>query len=261
MKKSNSQKPPKLGIWSEVAYYIFTGIIIVGELLLLLLFGGVIPDKIAYADHDVAASNSLTAFYCTMPFVLILVVSTVFVGYKLCVERRIKLFSKGFGDELADVIWRKKTTVFKVVVFSLVLSFVFMLCAASCRNELSKDNEITKYGMLNRPIETQSLKNAEKMVLEINYTQHKGSRDYYFNVIFEFEDGEYSFGIGNFGSLFEKKAFEDRFSYVLYLKSVFGYSRIEIRGADMIGAYVKDEELSEEEVKLLCRIFETDTTP
>ena len=135
---------------------------------------------------------------------------------------------------------------------------IFIICAALVplgicpRTVLDKNNNCITYNSFNKVTHKCDIKDADKLIINILKSGHKGRTYYHAELTFVFGDKSYSFREVDFG----KMTSEERLQYMLKIKSMFEDDRYEITNVDRMDKLIKDNHYSEKEIKLVYELFE-----
>ncbi len=250
--------------------YFFLWIIGIGIICsVIIIFGNVIPNRIAFSDpYVIACDNDIVMVYVTPLLIalMILVFSVLGYGmqYKIPVlgNKQYKsksfeiviptypLFSKEFSLNFSDKTKKIIKRFFLIMLILVVISVVILPFGINKRLTLYADDTVKIYDSFNR-CEIYNWSEAEKVRVGIDKSR-KGAH-YILSFRFEFDNNQYEFGPGSFSGMDRYEGLE----HLLYLKENSNDFTVEnIRRIDRL---IYDNDHTPAEQQLIYELF--DYTP
>lgn len=266
-RKLRAKKPP-LSLLDRLIYYVLIFIGTLSGVLIIFIFGDVIPTKVAFLDSSVVASRNIyvlfpsvfLAFSVSMPIVIISseglrLKQPIFGNKKFkpkVLEPTLKvypIFTKDFRENLTkeNKIKIKKTAKL-LMIFIIVSILIFSLCIFQ-RNVITDENNFISYNMFNSVKDTYNIDEAEKLIIDI--TRGKNPQ-YVIDITFVFENHKHSYVLGSF---YEMDT-EDALEYMIYLKGFMKDGRYEVRNADKMYYLLFGNSYTATETSLIYELFD-----
>jgi len=270
-RKVKAQKPPLSTI--DKVIYLGTCAFFVLVSLSLMFFLLSRPSAFAFADEAVVAMarQTGTGAFC-LPFLLFLGLAPTFflslmmenrqpiVGnkkFKPKPNERLKkvypLFSRAFRENLSDDTRR-------LIKRSILISVTILLLLAALipfgifrRATIDGDYVIRKFGVLNQVTQTYAARDADDILVHIEYYDDPKSysRTYYFAISLVFGDEKYTFA----RSEFDEMNTEEALQYMIALKNL-APDRVTIEHTDRMERLLRERDYTGEEIALIYELFE-----
>jgi hypothetical protein len=270
-KKNGAKKPPLSAL--DKAIYRITIMAGIGLILLLwLLFGLWIPEKIGYLGEGAIACGDQWGILTAMPFGFCIGVTVILIASKgldtkqpIFGNKEVKasvlrpmltvypLVSKEFWQKMTDKTKKniKWWSIFFLVIFMICLTVLFL--GLYPRSVLYEDGNIENYGITNQVTDMNYINTADSITLEIDAQKRNKSvrYDYYLYLTFSFNGKKDSFEIDDFKKMSDK----DALLYMQSLKERFG-ERCELVGADLAKKLIAEKQWDAEEKEALYELFD-----
>lgn len=272
-RKHKPQRPPLSGI-DKFLYGVFALILIAFGLAFIVVCGAVVTPYIAITDESIVAFHNSFALPCSIPLGAFFAIGGIglytsgttgrqpLFGNKkfkskndIPIEKVYPLFSKKYWK------YMRKSEKSLIRTYILIIALIFLVCAVIApfgfypRHTLDKTNHIKEYNSFNSLKENYNFEEAEKLVIKILKTdtgRYSLSYNYSIAIEFVFENDNYTFKTGDFSDLDTEETLE----YLLYIKSSFDKSRIEIRNTDMFYSLLGDWDYTAEEKALVYQLYD-----
>ncbi len=268
-KKHGAKKPPL----SKRDKWIYNLVIVIGFVLIFLLwllFWLKIPRAIGFSAEDVIACGDQSGDVTSLPFAVCVGFSVVLLASKGKEEKQPIFENKDTKDAsvyplISKEFWQRMTvkTKKKMKVWGITFAGLFAVCSVILlsglfpRSVLYEDGRIESYDIINQLKASEHMDAADFITLEIERTTTRSGRygvrrntHYFFYFRFVFEDGTYSFSIGDFGEM-------NRTETLLYMQDVkerFG-ARYTLIGTQYVDDMV-DSSWEDEEKELFYALFD-----
>lgn len=238
--------------------------------LIMIVFGGIIPNKIAFSDKTVIAANSTALYFC-LPLVLLcfLILGIPFafgLDHKQPIfgnkhfkpstshptEKVYPLFTKEFRNSISRK--RKRTIKILAVIAGIIclINIIILPFSVNIRDVLNQNNDFSTYNAFNQMTRKQNVDEAEKMIIEVTQHHHiKSGYTYGLVIRFVFDDKTYSFSYKSF-----EMSTEETLKHMIYLKSFFKDGKYEIVNIYDIDNLIRDKSFSRAETALVYQLFE-----
>lgn len=268
-KKNGAKKPPLSAL--DKAIYRITIMAGIGLILLLwLLFGLWIPEKIGYLGEGAIACGDQSGVLTSLPFAACIGFSVALLASKGKEGKQPIFENKNIKDSsvypiISKEFWQRMTvkTKKKMKVWGITFAVLFVVCSVILliglfpRSVLYEDGRIESYGIVNQLKASEHMDTADFITLEIERTTTRSGRygtihntHYFFYFRFVFEEETYSFSIGDFGET-------NRTETLLYMKDLkerFG-ERYTLIGTQYVDDMV-DSDWETEEKELFYALFD-----
>lgn len=263
-------KPPLSKLDKFIYYSGFVGAIVIPALI-LIVFGGIIPNKIAFSDKTVIAANSTALYFC-LPLVL-LCFSIIVIPFAFGLDRKQPIFGNKhfkpspshptekvyplFTKEFRNSISRKRKRTIKIVtlIVSIIclINIIILPFSANVRYVLHQNNDCSAYNAFNQMTRKQNVDQAEKMIIEVTQNSYRKRIFFSYSLVvrFVFDDKTYSFNYESFDM-----STEDTLKHMIYLKSFFKDGKYEIVNIYDIDNLIRDKSFSRTEAALVYQLFE-----
>lgn len=269
----NIPRPP-LSALDKFIYFFIIAFLAVLWFVLIYSFALTIPMSHAFSYGGVVAAVNKWGLLFVFPLEILIMVPVIAVGMgwqkkqpifgnkKFYTTQKFKamyqtatvhpIFSEEFKKNLPE---KKKRSIKKAVCVCLVLLVVFSLASllGICpRYVLDKNDNILKYNSFDKNTAILDIKDADKVIIGIeytNYAKHGGS--YHIQIKFVFDDDTYTFREGAFCEMNT----EEMLRCMLYLKSFF-LGRYEIIGQDDADIIITRRKYNAAEASLVYELLD-----
>ena len=274
-RKIKTPKVPLSGL-DKLIYVITWFVSFAWLFVIMLVFGYMIPDVVAFSDSTVVAHNDSVLLLCCVPMAFYMS-STPGILASLGWDRKqpifgnkkfkpkfgqpviktFPLFSKEFRDSLSE---KQKKRIKRIAT---ILRILFVICAAILpfgiypRSVLDNQNHFKHYNSFNQLTDEVTVGEADRLIIEIDYSSgHRGSSPSWgIELTFEYEHRDYKLTLGGFGDI-ER---EDVLRHMLLLKRYFSEEQYEIVNIEAMERLVDYQNFTAAELKLVYDLF--DYTP
>jgi len=261
-------KMPKMPL-STLDKLIYCLIFLLGCLLpifLMLSLGVTLPQKLAFRDPSIVASDSVAALLTSALLSLALAAPCALAMYGFQAKQPIfgnkkfkpktftpilktfPIFSKEFRNSLTDKTKRKLKRIAVIVTACILITALAYTFCLYPRNVLDQKNNILTYNSFNQITRVDSIESAQKLIIRITRGRH---RTYGISLDFVFEDESYSFGFNNFAEF----TTQEKLEYMLYLKEHFR-GRYEFANANRIDNLLSYANFTDTEADLIYQLFD-----
>ena len=266
--KRNVKPIPLSGV-DKFIYCLAFIIIFAIACFIIVLFGGYIPDKIAFSDDRAMMSNNRVSWLTTTPFVIVTCFSLL-IAVSILYDNKVPIFGNKkfkpkwsdtnlripplFSKEFNQFLPHKTKAIVKRVALILsitsILSFFVLLLGLCPRNVITKDHKLVRYNSFNSVIDESGVGLGEKLTLRIARRKHFR---YSLKMTIEFGNYECEFSIGHFSGMSTEQVLEE----MLYLKSLYeGRFEIYANSLDWIDDLIEYNNYEGREKALIYELFD-----